>query len=1299
VAESSTKDSIPWLARLGHAAWRWSWRAVALVLIGTAVLLTLARLLLPFADQYQAELEKRVESYLGYEVSIGKLDIDWQGLGPRVRMSGLRVHGVGTEGGSILFEQAHVRLRPVLRAGAPGLELADFSLIGFTLRARMDEQGRVHAFGRVLELPALAAKPDDAGGEDANGATAAQASPGAGDGLGDALGRIFSIRRLQIREADIEITRPAGEVVLWRDLGLTLENSGDRHRLAVHVAPPAAVAERLAGRLSFTGSPAAYEQWRASLYLDVRALALERLFALWPDAPVRASGGRLDGRLWSEWDGGRLVEARLEVGADEPALASESGRVAFERLGGRMRLWQPDPGQWQLDATDIEVRRNGRAWDTRPVSYAREDDGDWRVAAGFVRAEDIAAVAGLLPLADELRTRLDRHEPRGDILGLNLAVSAGGDFRMRADFRDLGWSAGGDIPGVTGLDGRAGLRSDGGRVALESSAVDFDAPKLFRDSLHLQELSALVEVDLTADGIRVDAPRVHLRNKDLRGRGRVGIELAQGRSPYLDLQFDYHDGVATAVSRYLPAGIMKAPVVEWLDQAFRAGRVPQGSFILRGAADDFPYRDHDGMFDVRFEVADAALHYGNGWPAIEGLGGRVRFTGPSLQISADRGGTRGLRLERGRARFRDLRDGLLEVELDAAGPLDDMLAVVAGSPLGPRFEPVLDGTSAQGDADLSLELSVPVDDVEATRVAGKVELDGAALSQRAHDLLFDRIRGTVGFTGDSVSIDDLRARLRQRPIRVDADTRDGLARFRLTGRFAPAELLPGDAGGDLLAAVSGRSGWLARVEVPLRTRGDARLLVTSDLEGVRVDLPAPLGKPSAGARRLEVAVPLGGGTISARYGSDARLLLERSDGPDAGMRRAGLAFSAQPRLPALEGLRISGELARLPLAPWLERAAAKGDAGGGLEVVELDLEVGRLDINTHALSDVRLSGRAGRDGAWDLSVASNEATGRIAWPSGGSGGPPVDVRFEWIDLALMERPREAAGAQEALRIENPSRLPALDLHVERLKLADFTLRDFNLLTGSGDDALIAHQIGFRTEHLRVNGQGSWSGGDDARTNVRMVVRSGDFGAGLAEIGREGILEDGDGKVTLDLGWPGLPWKPAVATVSGDVNINIDDGVLTDVKPGAARLLGLFSLEAMPLRSLIQSGLIFSEIKGRVDLADGNAYTRLLKIDSSVGLIKIRGRTGLVARDYDQRIVVHPELSTSLPVLGFLSGGPLGAAAVALLQGVMRNVGKDIEKSGRIEYIVTGSWDDPVIERVGQPDADTGSGGGPPESPR
>jgi uncharacterized protein (TIGR02099 family) len=1303
MTESHTHAAHRPLVRAWQFAWRWSWRAVAFVLIATAVLLTLARLLLPFAGEYRDELEQRVESYLGHPVTIGELDIDWHGLGPRIRMSDLRVHDIGPEGEAIVFDHAYVRLRPGLQDGAPTLRLDDFSLIGFTLQADMDGQGRIHALGAEFD-PAVAgaiagaiAVPGEAPVEGAE-PSAVDGEAGADGSLEERLGRIFSIRRLQIREAALEIRRPNGETIRWGDLGLTLVNTGDEHSLALRVTPPPSVGTRFNASLEFTGRPADYRAWRASLFLDARGLSLRQLSDWWPGLAVRAEAGRLDARLWSNWNGGRLLEARAELDAEDLALASTDATAAFERVGGRLRLWQPTPEQWQIDVAELRARRDGRSWGGGNLSYALEDDGDWRIAADFLRAEDIAAVAALLPLGEEPLERLRAHAPRGDLHGMTLAVSAGGDFQLRGDFRNLGWTARGDIPGITGLDGRAWLGSEGGRMALESSDVEFHAPALFRGSLPMQELSATVSLQPAASGFVVDAPRVHLRNKDLRGHGRARIEIADDGSTGLDLQFEYGDGVATAVPRYLPARIMPGPVVEWLDQAFLAGRVPSGSFVLRGSAEGFPYRRHDGIFDVHFEVVDTTLHYGEGWPAIEGLGGHVRFSGPSLEITAGRGDTRGVRLQQGRARIDDLRAGLIEVEVDAAGPLDNMLGVVADSPIGSRFEAVLDGTEGRGDAELSLALSVPVETVEDTRVDGRVQFDGAGLSLSRQGLDFDRIRGSAAFTENSVTVEDLSARLRGRPVRVRATTREGMAQVRMDGRFGPAELLPALAGDGPLAAIAGRSDWRIDVAVPLRADGQGRLTATSDLAGTRVDLPLPLGKPAEDARRLRVTAPLAGGIVRGRYGAETRFVLELRAGDGAlAMRRAGLAFAEAAQLPALPGLRLSGTLARLPAAPWAALAAGREGAGAGLPLVELDLRAGRLDLNGYGLSQAHLRGQQQDNGGWTLDVSSNEAVGRVTWPGKRSGGPPVEVRFDWIDAALIEPPADTGGTSAGVRFDDPSGLPPLDVRVERLKLTDYTLQDFNMLTGRGDDSVTVHQVGFRTGHLRVNGQGQWQAGGDPRTDLRLVVRSDDFGAGLSEIGHGGLLANGEGKVTLDLGWPGAPWKAALATLAGDIDIKIEDGVLTDVKPGAARLLGLFSLEAMPFRSLLQSGLIFSEMKGRVDLADGNAYTKLLKIDSALGLIKIYGRTGLVARDYDQRIVVQPELATSLPVIGFLSGGPLAGAAIAVFQGLMRNLGQDIEKSGRVEYTVTGSWDDPVIERENQPGPQTGDG--VPESPR
>lgn len=1314
--ETDRKKAPALLPRLWHAAWRWLWRATAFVLILTAVLMTLARMLLPFAADYREEFEHRVESYLGADVAIGALDIDWHGFGPRVQISDLRVFDVGPARETLAFDQAYVTLRPVLDAGVPNVRIGDFSLVGFTIETRIDNDGRMHVFGAQFDPAVLgaAALPDAA----IQGADAADDETGPADtadertrgeaevepAMAGVLDQVLSIRRLRLLQATVVVSRPDGEVTRWRDIGLVLLNEGDRHSISVDVSPPSSWGNRVMGRLEFTGQPADYRHWRASMYLDARELALDRLSALSPDAPVAVGSGRLDFRLWSDWDDGHLLEARAEIGADHVSLAEANGpgTARFERVAGRVRMWQPSPRQWQIDVGGLEVLRGGRAWQGDSVSYALQDDGAWRLATDFLRAEDVAAVAGLLPLDSGMRARLAESEPRGDVHGLMLAVSADGRFHLESDFRDLGWSASDGVPGATGLDGRVSLRSEGGRVVLESTGVGFNAPELFRAPLRMQELSAVVGLRPTDSGYSLVAPRIHVSNRDLRGRGRARIDLVRGESPLLDLQFRYHDGVATSAYKYLPAGIMPGPVVEWLDQAFLAGRVPNGDFIMRGRVEDFPYRAHNGIFDVRFDIEDATLFYGAGWPAIEGLEGRVHFAGAALDIFAGKGRTRGLRLNDGHARFADLRKGLLQVQLDATGPLADMLGVVRDSPLRKRFAPVLDGAGATGGADLELALSVPVDEVEETRVEGEVRFAGAAVSQSTYGLAFDRVQGGARFTERSVTIDDLRARLRDRPVRLDAATRDGIARFGVQGEFAPAELLPALADGPL-AGSKGRSGWRVDLSVPLTVPGSPRLEAVSDLAGTQVDLPPPLGKVAEEPRPLHLSMGLDRKLAHVRYGETTHLMLDLSAGDGFELRRAALAFSRDARLPDTRGLRVSGELDRLDATPWIDLALGTARGGDSLPLVALDLRATRLDLADYRLSRARLEGGRNSDGNWQLAIVSNEATGSVLWPLGASSGSRVDMRFELIDLALMQVPDDdmRLSAEPGLHLD-PARLPSLELRVDRLKMADFTLQDFAVVTGSGRRATTIHQFGFTTQHLKVTGQGEWRGGANPRTRLRVVMRSDNFGRGLDELGHGGLVADGDGRVTAELEWPGAPWQPQVATLSGNVDIRIEDGVLTQVDPGAARLLGMFSLDAVPFRTLLQSGLIFGELGGRVDLEDGNAYTNLLKIDSAVGLIKISGRTGLVARDYDQRIVVLPELSTSLPLIGFLSGGPVAGAAIALIQGVMRNLGQDVEKASQVEYTVTGSWDDPLIKRVDKSGAEIGSGSSgvaKPEVPR
>ena len=86
----------------------------------------------------------------------------------------------------------------------------------------------------------------------------------------------------------------------------------------------------------------------------------------------------------------------------------------------------------------------------------------------------------------------------------------------------------------------------------------------------------------------------------------------------------------------------------------------------------------------------------------------------------------------------------------------------------------------------------------------------------------------------------------------------------------------------------------------------------------------------------------------------------------------------------------------------------------------------------------------------------------------------------------------------------------------------------------------------------------------------------------------------------------------------------------------------------------------------------------LEVKGQTAVIRVSGRTVLMGKDYDQTMDVTPHVGGTLAVGGALVGGPVGAAAGALLQGIFHN---QINQATRVRYSVTGSWDKPVITQL------------------
>ncbi|HKX54898.1 MAG TPA: AsmA-like C-terminal region-containing protein, partial [Xanthomonadales bacterium] len=105
---------------------------------------------------------------------------------------------------------------------------------------------------------------------------------------------------------------------------------------------------------------------------------------------------------------------------------------------------------------------------------------------------------------------------------------------------------------------------------------------------------------------------------------------------------------------------------------------------------------------------------------------------------------------------------------------------------------------------------------------------------------------------------------------------------------------------------------------------------------------------------------------------------------------------------------------------------------------------------------------------------------------------------------------------------------------------------------------------------------------------------------------------------------------------------------------------------------------FETASGTFQMENGTASTDDVKLSSSAANISLSGSTDLVKKLYDQQMTVMPGVGNTLPVIGAIAAGPGGAAAGLALQGLLH---EQLGKATQVQYSITGSWDEPVIEPI------------------
>lgn len=1287
------------MQRSRRKLWTFTITAGASLLVAAALVTGLFRLAVQVAPAYKEDIADYVSGFLNRPVAIEAMDLSWRGARPTLVFSGV----------SLLAESA---VTPVLELDELELGFSLFDLV----RGRVAPRA-INLVGAVLELERRSDGQIFVHGLDADGQED-------GAALAD---RLESLDRLQVSQSDL----------IWRDRKRGLPDYWfSRVDLRIRRGRDNALVLKLGANL-----PAALQgqgnldvvlrgdltagNWTAEGDLEIDGLTPGPWLDAWASRRLEIVGEPLSTELEFSVEARANaaptinVDGRAEFGAlSHGAVGQGFERMALQAtVGLSASVGRATVNDLQVQSANQQLAQTDRNWSAERVAvqWQRQPVGGWQLS-GDASTLELADLAHWLPVfwADmpaplaAARGRLQAV----DWSAQQVADDAAPQFSAAGRFLGLALPSDGERSGFSGLNGSFTLSEADGSATLSGAGVVLEAPEHLPVPVVLDTVSAQADWTRSDQAWQFALAQIEATTLGAVLGGVVRVSQSGDGEPQLFVDSRLQANDAAALKPLMPVR-WSEKLRAWLDRALVEVPVSDGQLKIDGPLVGAPYHRVPGTFDLALDLRGVTLDFAPDWPLLEGADARLRLTGPELTVDAQGGRSGGVAMGRTQARIANLFDEqVLRLTTTSRSDASTLLAYLPQTPLAGRLSGVTETLSIAGDANLQVAVNVPLRVPSQTAVEGSVTLTGAQVLYSGSQTPFRDVLGTVEFTNNGVAANQIKGLYDGRPIRLNmapVAAEPGVTDLEFQTRIAMD-----DADHPWLAGVpawalehlAGAADWTLRTRVGgAQGAADKQLgglHLNSELRGVQSTLPAPLDKPDA-----ETALPLrvrirpspqhwrATGALGDRlaFAAQAPRRTNAALTPDAlDAVHVSLGTSTPP--PVQAGMSASGVLPLLDVSAWQAILPKRGSVGSGEAKpnIALDVQLGELRLGKVRLPRQRVSG--GRDnGAWNLGLRGS-AEGQLRWD--GTSADPIVLRL--AELRMLEiKPAMGAPNAEAAAPEpattasgtvlNPSEWLALDIDAQRVMVGQADFGRVILRTERRRNGATLRQ--FSVDGSMLNGQadGYWvRNGGVSRGGFEGAFSSPNIARVQDALGLVRTVDAKQTRAAVKFGWPesptGLDWTQA----TGSIEVNIDDGVLATVEPGAGRMVGLLSFNALPrrllldFRDVVDSGMKFDSISGHFRVGGGRAETDDLQVRAPSADISVRGSVGLAQRTYDQTITVQPDLSSGVTLAGTVFGGPAVGAILLVAQELFD---KPLNQAGQVAYHLGGTWDDPIVTRPNQ----------------
>ena len=1202
------------------------------------------------------------------------------------------------------------------------------------------------------------------------------------NGDGRAQDWLFAQTELVVRGGTVRWTdeqRGAPPLAL-NGVDVVMRNKGLGHSLRLDASPPADWGDRISFSAQFRQPLLSihrgrWQDWDGPAYASLPRVDVSQL-RRYADVGVDVVEGVGALRVWVDIRHGQVHSGTADVAlaGARATLAAGLQPLALQSLQGRITLQQA-VGSVALATEGLQfTTEDGEVWPGGNVSLQLQDATPRQPAQGELRADrlDLALLAHMansLPLGPATHRMLATYEPQG--LVEHIESHWNGPIATPTSYSAKGRITGLEVaasvpaapspkdrvplgrPGVRGAVVDFDITQAGGKADVRIAQGALDLPGLFEEPVvPMDQLSATVAWQQQGDALAVQASDVRFANADAEGLLQVQWHTSDpaqsgshARFPgVLDLQGQLSRGEATRVHRYLPMEL-HADVRHYVRDAVLAGRANQVKFRVKGDLHDFPFtQPRQGEFRIAAEVRDATYAYAPPglrptnalpWPALEQLSGELVFQGNTLQINRASGtlaGATGFQITRAEAQIADLGHSVVVFKAQGRGLLVDVLGVVNRSPLAAMTGNAFNQATASGPADLQLRLQLPIANMDKSKVQGSITLGGNDVQMTPSSPVLGRARGVVNFSDTGFALVGGQARMLGGDAKIEGGMADAArgAQFKVQG-MATVEGLRQATGLGAVAQIahfaSGSATYTAVVGV---RQGVPEVSVTTNLQGVALNLPAPLAKTADTVLPLRfdnallpgtspplrdslaLALGAGGSVASVVYVRDISGAVPQVL---RGTVSVGLPPGETVLMPA-EGVSANIHVDTVSADAWQALVAKTTDtpstagaatATSSYTPTTLAVQAKALTLGGRTLHQLVLSGSHFAT-TWRANIDAQELNGYVEYRLPADTNPGrVYARLTRLNLAPS-----TATEVETLLDEPSDTVPALDIVVDALDLkgkklgrveveavnrggrtggvglVDTGVREWRLnkLTITNPDA----QLSATGNWVALGSQGSSNGAGRTaraaprRTTLNFHLDIVDAGQLLARFGMPGVVRRGKGQMAGQVNWAGSPLALDTATLGGQFNLAVESGQFLKADPGLAKLLGVLNLQALPrrlaldFRDVFSEGFAFDSVRGDVQVDQGRATTNNLQMKGVNAAVMMEGSADIARETQDLKVLVVPEISAGTASLVAAVINPAVGLGTFLAQWFLQ---RPLSEAATQQFHIDGTWADPKITKV------------------